>query len=223
MEKNLISILEEVSKKVDKHYSGGQKAKYQKDLQNLIGEYKKVDVQEKHEETYESLAKRGKELLNQTNIKDNKKLEYYLRYCNAALYDFQENIQPLNILLKAYLITCTLFFVLSPQYFSFVLPLIFVLPIFLGLRGMKRRVLNGLMLGVSVIPMAVLVSIIWLKNAVLTMGNFGQFVSNLAQQYKFSYAFTQNLVIACIALSAIMLVSSFTTLYYAIKYRKMFI
>jgi hypothetical protein len=45
----------------------------------------------------------------------------------------------------------------------------------------------------------------------------------LAQSYGFSYEFTQNLAIACILLSLVMLGSSIVLLYNAVKYRKMFI
>ena len=173
--------------------------------------------------TYESLKNKGKELLKESNLKQEKKMDYYLRYCGAAIYDFKGNLQPLNTILKSFLLTCVLFFVLAPQYFSFILPIIFVLPIFLGLRGMRKRVLNGLMMGVAVVPMAMLVSIVWIRNAILTIGNFEPFINQLAQSYGFSYEFTKNLAIACILMSVVLLASSITLLYNAIKHRKMFI
>jgi hypothetical protein len=113
--------------------------------------------------------------------------------------------------------------VLAPQYFGFILPFIFVIPIFMGLRGMKKRMLNGLMIGVSVVPMGILVATIWLKNLLLTMGNFDLFVSGIAKQYNMSMEFTQNLAIASIIMSVVLLGSSITLLVSAIKYRKMFI
>jgi hypothetical protein len=93
----------------------------------------------------------------------------------------------------------------------------------MGLKGMRKRVLNGLMLGLSVVPMGILVATIWLRNAYLSMGNFDVFISGIAQQYNLPVQFTQNLAIACIIMSVIMLGSSITLLVSAIKYRKMFI
>ncbi|MHB1392060.1 MAG: hypothetical protein ACYCYE_03105 [Clostridia bacterium] len=223
MEKDLITVLEEVSKKVNKTYAGKKKEKFEKDITELINEYNTLEIPEALNETYESLKNKGKELMKESNIKQEKKVEYYLRYCGAAIYDFKGNLQPLNIILKSFLLTCVLFFVLAPQYFSFILPLIFVLPIYLGLKGMRKRVLNGLMMGVAVVPMAILVSIVWIRNAILTMGNFAPFVNQLAQSYGFSYEFTKNLAIACILLSVVLLVSSIVLLYSAVKYRKMFV
>lgn len=223
MEKDLVTVLEDISKKISKVYTGNKKSKYEKEITRLTAKYRALEIPEELNETYESLKNRGRELLKEANINNEKKVDYYLRYCEAAIYDFKGNMKPLNTILKSFLLTAILFFALSPQYFSFILPLIFIIPVFLGLRGIKQRSLNGLMIGVSVVPMAILVSTVWLRNAVLTMGNFSEFVNSIAQHYKFSYEFTKNLTIASIALSVVMLGSSITLLVSAIKHRKMFI
>ena len=225
MEKDLVVVLEELSKKISKAYSSKKKEKFEKEINGLISIYKELEIPEAHLETYDSLRNKGKEVMKESNIKQEKKVSYYLRYCNAAIYDFKENLQPLNTIMKAFLLTSALFFVLAPQYFSFVLPMIFVLPIFLGLRGMRKRVLNGLIMGIAVVPMAILVAMVWIRNAILTLstGTFGDFVAQLAQAYGFSVEFSQNLAIACIGLSIVMLGSSIALLYNAYKHRKMFI
>jgi hypothetical protein len=225
MEKDLVTVLEELNKKVKKAYMGKKKEKFEKDINGLINEYNSLDIPEALTDTYESLKNKGQELMKESNIKQEKKVDYYLRYCGAAIYDFKDNLQPLNTILKSFLLTCVLFFVLAPQYFSFVLPIIFAVPIFLGLRGMRKRVLNGLYMGVAVVPMAILVSVVWIRNAILTLtsGTFGSFVAELAQSYGFSIEFTNNLAIACIIMSVVLFASAVTLLYSAIKYRKMFI
>ncbi len=223
MEKGLTVVLEDIKKKVDKIYAGKAKDKYDRRIEELLSEYAALEIPEKHIDIYNSLINRGKELQKESNIKNTKKLDFFLRYCGAAQYDFRDNMAPLNLIMKSFLLTCVLFFVLAPQYFSFILPLIFVIPIFMGLRGIKKRMMNGLMMGVSVVPMGLLVSIIWLRNAYLTLGNFDVFVSGLAQQYHFSLEFTRNLAVACIMMSAVMFGSSIVLLVSAIKHRKMFI
>lgn len=223
MDKDLLLVLEDINKKINKIYSGRKRDSYNKQIAELLKSYESIEIQEKHEPTYKSLVSKGKELLRDANIKDEKKLSYYLRYCNAAEYDFKDNIKPLNLILKSFLLTSALFFVLSPQYFGFVLAFIFIIPIFLGLRGMRKRVMNGLMMGVAVVPMGLLVSIIWLRNAFLTMGNFNQYIAELSQQYGFTFEFTKNLQMASTMMSVVLLGSSITLLYAAIKYRKMFV
>jgi hypothetical protein len=225
MERDLVAVLEDIKKKINKSYLGKNKEKFEGIVNGLINEYKSLEIPEALDSTYESLVNKGRELMKESNIKNEKKVDFYLRYCGAAIYDFKQNLQPLNTIMRSFLLTSVLFFVLAPQYFSFILPLIFVLPIFLGLRGIRKRVLNGLMLSIAVVPMAILVAIVWIRNAVLTItsGTFSSFVGQLAQNYGFSYEFTQNLAIACIILSVIMLASSIVLLYNAIKHRKMFI
>ncbi|HYE80599.1 MAG TPA: hypothetical protein VEG39_00375 [Clostridia bacterium] len=225
MERDLIIVLEDLKKKISKAYAGKQKEKFEKDITALINEYNSLEIPEALADTYESLKNKGRELMKESNIKQEKKVDYYLRYCGAAIYDFKGNLQPLNTILKSFLLTSALFFVLAPQYFSFVMPILFAVPIFLGLRGMRKRVLNGLYMGITVVPMSMLVAIVWIRNAILTIttGTFSNFVAQLAQSYGFSIEFTLNLAIACIGLSVVMLASSIVLLYSAIKYRKMFI
>jgi len=225
MEKNLVAILEELKVKLNKNYTGKAKEKYEKEINAIINEYNNLEIPEALNDVYESLLKKGKELMKDSNIRQPKKVDYYLRYCGAAVYDFKGNLRPLNTIMKSFLLMSALFFALSPQYFSYVLPFIFVLPVFLGLRGMKKRVLNGLYVGIAVVPMAILVSVVWIRNAVLTIstGTFSEFISQLAQANGFSYEFTKNLAIAFIFLSVVMLISSIVLMYNAIKHRKMFI
>ncbi|HYE09661.1 MAG TPA: hypothetical protein VEF53_05735 [Patescibacteria group bacterium] len=223
MEKDLLLVLDDIKKKINKAYSGKKSDKFHVQIDALKQEYSHIEVAERHEEIYDSLVKKGKELLKESNIRDEKKVAYYLRYCSAARYDFKDDLKALNLILKSFLLTSALFMVLAPQYFGFILPFIFVIPIFMGLRGMKKRMLNGLMIGVSIVPMGILVATIWLKNLLLTMGNFDLFVSGIAKQYNMSMEFTQNLAIASIIMSVVLLGSSITLLVSAIKYRKMFI
>lgn len=225
MEKNLTAILEELKKKISKAYMGKKKEKFEKIIDGLINEYNTLEIPEAHEDIYDSLKNKGKELMKESNIKQEKKVDYYLRYCGAAVYDFKDNLQPLNTIMKSFLLSCAIFFVLAPQYFSFILPLIFAVPVFMGLKGIRKRVLNGLIVGVAVTPMAILVAMVWIRNAMLTIskGTFSDFVGQLAQSYGFSMEFTKNLAIACILLSIVLLVSSIVLLYNAYKHRKMFI
>lgn len=225
MEKDLVLILEDLKKKISKAYGGKKKEKFEKDITALIISYNELEIPEELAEIYESLKNKGKELAKESNIKNAKKVDYYLRYCGAALYDFKGELKHLNTVLKSFLLTAMLFFILAPQYFSYILPLIFAIPIFLGFRGMRKRVQNGLLMGAAVVPMAILVAMVWIRNALITIssGTFGEFVNQLAQNYGMSYEFAQNLALACIAMSAVMLASSIIFVYNAYKYRKMFI
>jgi hypothetical protein len=224
MDTSLVITLEDLRRKLERSdIEDKNKQKYIKDLKNLVEQYRKVEVSDNHKATYDSLVKKGRELAKDANVKDKGKIEYYLRYCNAALYDFNENIKPLTRITLAYILTCMLFFVLSPQYFSFILPLILIIPIYMGLKGLKKRTLNGLMFSMSVIPIAILTSAAWLRNAFLASKNFDAFITSLATQYKMQAASARNTVLIFMVLSAVLLLSSIYSAVMGYKYRKMFI
>ena len=225
MEKELIPVLQDINKKLKKFYSDKKRTKYEELIKEIIEAYTALDIPEERIDIYDSLVSRGKELIKDVNMKDNKKVEFYLGYCRAAIFDFNDNVKPLATILKLFLLTAALFFVLSPQNFSFVLPIVFFLPVFMGFRGIRNRQFNGLFIGLSIVPMAILVSIVWIRNAILTIstGTFGDFINGLAQSYNVSFEFSRNLAIVFIFMSVVMMVSSISFLIYGIKYRKMFI
>ncbi|QCX33717.1 hypothetical protein FDN13_08390 [Caloramator sp. E03] len=224
MDSSLVVLLEDIKRKIDKSaINENKKEKYKKELENLIFKYRQLGVPNNHKETYESLLKKGRELMKDANINDKGKIEYYLRYCNAALYDFNENLKPLNRIVLSYMLTCILFFALSPQYFSYILPLIMIIPIYLGLKGVRNRSFNGLLYALSCIPMALLTSVAWLWNAFLASKNFGAYIEALSKQFNKSPETARNLIIIFVAMSFILLASSLYTLIMGIKYRKMFV
>lgn len=225
MEKELILVLQDINKKVKKFYSDKKRANYEKLIKEIIDEYTALEIPEERIEIYESLISRGKELQKDVNMKEHKKVDFYLGYCRATVFDFKDNIKPVADILKLYSLMAATFFVLSPQYFSFVLPLVFLLPVFLGFRGIRNRLFNGLLIALALVPMGILVSMVWIRNAFLTIstGTFGEFINGLAQSYNISYEFSRNLAIVFILMSVVLLVSSISFAVYSIKYRKMFI
>lgn len=224
MDSSLVVLLEDVKRKIDKSsINENKKEKYKSELEFLILKYRQLGVPDNHRETYESLLKKGRELMKDANINNKDKVEYYLRYCNAALYDFNENLKPLNRIVLSYMLTCILFFALSPQYFSYILPLIMIIPIYLGLKGVRNRSFNGLLYALLCIPMALLTSVAWLWNAFLASKNFGAYIEALSKQFNKTPETARNLIIIFVAMSFILLISSLYTLIMGIKYRKMFV
>lgn len=224
MDSSLVVLLGDIKRRLEKSsIDNNKREKYIKEINNLIEKYREIGVPNNHKETYESLLKKGKELIKDSNINEKGKVEYYLRYCNAALYDFNENLKPLNRIVLSYMLTCILFFALSPQYFSYILPLIMIIPIYLGLKGVRNRSYNGLLYALSCIPMALLTSVAWLWNAFLASKNFNVFIESLSKQFNKTPETATNLIITFVVLSFILLISSIYTLIMGIKYRKMFV
>ncbi|KPU45959.1 hypothetical protein OXPF_04390 [Oxobacter pfennigii] len=225
MNKSLILILDDILGKLEKtENSKMPKATLKDEIAFLKNEYSNTDISEHHKEIYDSMVKKGKELIRGGSLKDAKKLRYYLNYLHAALYDLRGNLKPLNWLVRGYLLSCALFVALSPQYLGPAVPLILLVPIYMGLKGIKRRSKTGLMYGLSAMPMALLTSVMVLKFEVMDHHrDLGGHILSRAQDIGRSFEFTQNLMIAVILLSIIMLISSIFTITIGTKHRRMFI
>lgn len=224
MKKELVDVLKELNAGIKKQYDPRRAAKYDKEINGLIEKYDLIETQERHEETYVSLMKRGKELIKVANLKDEKKLKYFLRYCHAAYYDFTDNVKILNWLIRSFMITVMFFYIMAPQYFGYILPLIMVVPVFLGIRGMKKRSLNGLITGCAVIPLGILSGVTHLK--IMSMAaarDYDAFISTQAANYNMSVESAAGLMSAFNIISLVMIGTGLFTCYLAIKHNKMFI
>lgn len=224
MKKELVDVLNELNANIKKQYAPAKQGKYDKEIRGLIEKYTTVETQERHEETYVSLMKRGKELIKVANLKDEKKLQYFLRYCHAAYYDFTDNIKPLNWLIRSYMITVMFFYIMAPQYYGYILPLIMVVPIFIGLRGMKKRSLNGLITGCAVVPLAIMVGVTHLKFMSMAIsGGYDAYLAAQAAQYNLPVEAASSLLSAFNLISLVMIGAGVFTAYLGIKHNKMFI
>lgn len=229
MDRSIIMVLEEIQRKLPKlDVDEKHAAKYLKEVEFLKGEYETAEVKENKEDVYNSLVKKGRELTKESNIKDRKKVEFYLRYCHAVLYDLKWGLSPLNWIVRSYIITCILFLAIAPQYPEFlgrILPLVFIVPIYLGLKGMKKRSITGLYYALSVMPIGILTSAVVLRSTFLgtKLYGFNGYISGLAQQNGMALTTTRNLIITFTGLSVVLLTSALFTIYMAVKHRKMFV
>jgi hypothetical protein len=64
-----------------------------------------------------------------------------------------------------------LFMALSPQYFGFIFPIIFVVPIYMGVKSLKSRRKSGLYLALGVVPLSISLCSIWLRYMVNVIGS----------------------------------------------------
>jgi len=224
MGKALTDVFTQLQGNLKKVYTGKKLEQYQIKVEKIKNKYSELEIEERHEMTYESLCKRGTELLKPGNLKDENKLKYFLRYCDAAIYDFKDDIKPLVMIMRAFMVTTMFFYILTPQYFGYILPLVMVVPVFIGMRGMKKRSLNGLITGCAVVPLAIMVGVVHFKSQFLAMETgYEAYLTEIAAKYEFSMAFTQGLMTTMTILAGIMLVSGITTAYLGIKHNKMFL
>jgi hypothetical protein len=226
MDRSISVTLDDIGRKLDRaSISDAKKSRYASEIGYLKNKYESLDIHEGQREAavYESLVKKGRELMKESNIRDLKKVDFYLRYCRAALYDLSGDLKPLNWIVRLFIATCILFLALSPQYFPFIMPLMFIIPIFLGLKGMKKRNTTGLYYGLSVMPMALLTSVISLNSFFLNLKDFNGYLAEQSQRYNMSLSGTKSLTILFTVLSVVMLLTAIYTIILAVKHRKMFI
>jgi hypothetical protein len=145
-----------------------KKKKYKLELDKLYNKYNNVDVSENMKTQYNKLNSKGIELIKELkSSKDKDKLEtsieVYIRYLKASLCDFEGKTNYLRKYITSFLFSAMLFLALSPQFYGFILPVLFFLPIYMGLKGVKKRSISGFYMTMSVVPVALMTSFTWIR------------------------------------------------------------
>lgn len=217
---NTIKTLEKIKE--------SKKEKYLNELSTISKEYENIKIAEKLKEVYTSLYKKGNELIKELNLdRDNKdnisKIEGYIRYLKAAKGDFEGNTNYVNKYFRSFIFTAILFLALSPQYFGFVLPAIFFVPIFLGVRGVKNRSINGLYMSLSVVPVALMTSFIWIRYGIYAFTNYQKAISDVIQATGRSVGLATALVTGPPVLAIILLTFAIMQAYRGYKSKDLFV
>ncbi len=227
--KDIVLIIDSLQLKIQKYPQIGEKKdKFINKLELSKIEYKKREVPDNLIEVYTSLVKKGKELTNKftatANAKEIKEqLQYYIRYLNAALGDLKNEIGLINVYYRWFLFTSILFLVLSPQWFGFILAALFFVPIFLGLRGVKARSINGLYMSLSVSPIGFMTGSLWVRNGFYVLSNPAKAVAEIMLQTGKGEIFSTVLAYLPPALGVFLVISSIMMSYYAWKSNHLFV
>ncbi|ADL08311.1 hypothetical protein [Thermosediminibacter oceani] len=115
---------------------------------------------------YEALVKKGDDLVKKLKSRKSEMKDpvySYLRYANAAYFDFKNALAPLSTGIRLFALTSALFIALSPQFLGAAFSLVFLVPIFLGLNALKKRRAVGYTLAMLLLPLAFAVSALWLR------------------------------------------------------------
>lgn len=163
---NINQIKLEIDK--SKILKGNKKKKYSMQLSNLYIKYEKVDIDDKFKSQYNQLNSKGVDLIKDIkSMRDKNKLEgnieIYIRYLKASLCDFEGKTNYLRKYITSFLFSSILFLALSPQFYGFILPVLFFLPIYMGLKGVKQRTVTGFYMTMSVVPVSIMTSFTWIR------------------------------------------------------------
>ncbi len=227
---NLMDIIKELNTLAanPQVISPGKGDKLRKELTSLETSYKGMEISDSYENVYEALCKKGKETIKVIKgSKDQKenlsKLESYVRYLHAAKGDFEGKTQEVNKYHINFLFTSALFLALSPQYFGFILPAVFFVPMFLGMRGVKSRSINGLYMSLSVVPVALMTSFIWIRYGIYALSNYQEAVGQVVADTGRSLGMAKALVTGPPLLGLLLFVLATLQAYRGFKCKNLFV
>ena len=145
-----------------------KKDKYISKLEELHKLYINIEIDEKFKIQYNRMNAKGKEIIKELkSTKEKNKIEsvieVYTRYLTASLCDFQGKTINLRKYITSFLFCAMLFLALTPQFFGFFLPILFFIPIYIGLKGVKQRTMTGFYMTMSVIPVAFMTAVTWIR------------------------------------------------------------
>lgn len=220
-------LLKEVSKA--KLISENKKEKFIKSLNDIHIKYESVEVPERLKNQYNQLNSKGVELVkglknSKSNSKDEVEhgIEIYIRYLKSSIFDFEGNNIYLRKYITSFLFSSILFLALSPQFYGFILPILFFLPIYLGLKGVKQRSMTGFYMSMSIVPVAFMTSITWIRYGINVSQDYTKAVAAIVQD-GLSQNLAQNLVWIGPVLGVLLLLFAVVQLYRGFKSKDLFI
>ena len=149
-------------------------------------------------------------------------LPIYIRYLKASLRDFKGETNVLKNYLLAFYLTAALFLALTPQFYGYMLPLLFLVPIILGVKGSKQRSINGFYMSMSIVPMGLMTGVTWVRYGYQAMQNFNYYVQQIVSS-GLSQGLAEKLVYVGSVGGVILLILACTQFYLGIKNRDLFI
>lgn len=229
--KLILNTIEQLQKEMKKItvLKGKSIEKYFNKLEEIKYEYETIEVQEKFKEQYNQLNSKGLELLKE--LRNNKRqdkqtishsIDIYIRYLSASLYDFEGKTVYLRKYITSFLFSAMLFLALSPQFYGFILPVLFFIPIYLGLKGVKQRSMAGFYMTMSVIPMGIMTAVTWIRYGMNAKINYNEFVQAIVDD-GVAIELAKNLVWIGPVLGVLLLIFSCLQLYRGIKAKNLFI
>lgn len=225
----LVMTISQLISEIDK-FKGIKERKIKKylyDLEALKSEYDKVEVPEYFSKQYNQLNGKGKELVKDMKVGrdahgiDND-IPIYIRYLKASLRDFKGETNVLKNYLLVFYLTAALFLALTPQFYGYMLPLLFLVPIILGVKGSKQRSINGFYMSMSIVPMGFMTGITWIKYGYQAMQNFNLYVAEIVKT-GLSQGLAEKLIYVGFVGGVILLLLACTQFYIGLKNRDLFI
>ncbi|WP_454054181.1 hypothetical protein [Clostridium sp. Marseille-Q7071] len=126
-----------------------------------------------------------------------------------------------NISLQFTLLSACLI-ALSPQFFGPILAIVFILPIYMAIKGIKNRRKSGYLIAMGIIPIALGVSMLWIRYFIYIIPNLNKEILKLSSSIGFYFGTIKVITLICSILGIILFILSITTFTSLIKNKKIF-
>jgi hypothetical protein len=104
-----------------------------------------------------------------------------------------------------YAILCALFLMLSSQFTGFLMPILFIIPIFMGLIGIKAARKSGYLIAMAIIPLAFSISVLWIRYSIVVFSDMKNQIAKISADYSMSIVTAQIMTISFFLLSIVMI------------------
>lgn len=204
-----------------------KKDKYISKLEELYKSYINIEIDEKFKIQYNRINAKGKEVIKELkSTKEKNKIEsvieVYTRYLTASLCDFQGKTINLRKYITSFLFCAMLFLALTPQFFGFFLPILFFIPIYIGLKGVKQRTMTGFYMTMSVIPVAFMTAVTWIRYGINVKQDYVASLKMIVDS-GISQNLAEILIVTGPVLGCVLFIFASIQLYQGIKTKDLFI
>ena len=204
-----------------------KKDKYISKLEELHKLYINIEIDEKFKIQYNRMNAKGKEVIKELkSTKEKNKIEsvieVYTRYLTASLCDFQGKTINLRKYITSFLFCAMLFLALTPQFFGFFLPILFFIPIYIGLKGVKQRTMTGFYMTMSVIPVAFMTAVTWIRYGINVKQDYVASLKMIVDS-GISQNLAEILIVTVPVLGCVLFIFASIQLYQGIKTKDLFI
>ena len=204
-----------------------KKDKYISKLEELHKSYINIEIDEKFKIQYNRMNEKGKEVIKELkSTKEKNKIEsvieVYTRYLTASLCDFQGKTINLRKYITSFLFCAMLFLALTPQFFGFFLPILFFIPIYIGLKGVKQRTMTGFYMTMSVIPVAFMTAVTWIRYGINVKQDYVASLKMIVDS-GISQSLAEILIVTGPVLGCVLFIFASIQLYQGIKTKDLFI
>ncbi|GAA0124059.1 MAG: hypothetical protein KID00_17110 [Clostridium argentinense] len=111
---------------------------------------------------------------------------------------------------------------LSPQFFGPLLAIVFIIPIYMAIKGIKNRRKSGYLIAMGIVPIALGVSMLWIKYFIYIIPNLNEEMLKLSSSIGISFGAIKTITIICSILGIVSFILSITTFTSLIKNKKIF-